>query len=173
MAYDIITVTPTLSTSAYTDPSVDAGNIVLFVSTEVKLPASSCKLFNMQCIFNDTQSQEDRYNIFFFQENTNNVGSLRGAVDITADEISANGFLGVRKLIHDDATIDAHLGDPSLMVSGGAAGDGNAEYFGPFEDLILKSGTTKDTIYMQGIIEASGGLACAADDMVITLHVEY
>ena len=173
MAYDIITVTPTLDTSAY------AHKDVLFVSTAVKLPSSSCKLFNMQCIFNDTQPHEDSYNIFFFQENTNDLGPLNGGADITAAEISENVFIGVRRLLHENE-YDDHLGDPTLMISGGSSGDGlagngsaTAEFIGPFEDLILKSGTTKDTVYIQGLIEKSGGLTAAADAMVITLHVEY
>ena len=166
MAYDIITVTPTLDTSAH------AAADVLFVSTAVKLPSSSCKLFNMQCIFNDTQPHNDKYNIFFFQENTNDLGPLNEAADITAAEISENVFLGARKLLHD-TEYDNHLGVPTLMISEGNSGDESGEFMGPFEDLILKSGTTKDTIYIQGLIEASAGLTAAADAMVITLHVEY
>ena len=57
MAYDIITVNPTLSTA-----TTQAGD-VLFLSTAVKLPSRACKLFNMQCIFDDTQPQTDKYKI--------------------------------------------------------------------------------------------------------------
>ena len=166
MAYDIITVNPTLSTA-----TTQAGD-VLFLSTAVKLPSRACKLFNMQCIFDDTQPQTDKYNIFFFQENTNDLGPINEDTDITAAEISENVLLGVRKLLHD-SEYDNHLGVPTLMISEGSMGDTPGEYMGPFEDLILKSGTTKDTIYMQGVIEVSGSMDFAADAMVITLHVEY
>ena len=153
MAFDIITVTPTLENStAYNDGDV------LFTSTAVKLPHNNCKLINIQGIWDDAE------------------GAAGAAPDITAAEISENVFLGARRVIHDTSTTDGHLGVPSLLSSGGAKGDSSAEHFGPFEDLALKSGATKNTVYMQAYIDVGGTVtsdSSAASDLILTLHVEY
>tara|TARA_R110000850_G_scaffold99524_2_gene206193 strand:- start:82 stop:597 length:516 start_codon:yes stop_codon:yes gene_type:complete len=171
MPFDIITVTPTLENStAYNDGDV------LFTSTAVKLPHNNCRLINIQGIWDDAEGADEEFNVLFFQNNTHALGTAGAAPDITAAEISENVFLGARRVIHDTSTTDGHLGVPSLLSSGGAKGDSSAEHFGPFEDLALKSGATKNTVYMQAYIDVGGTVtsdSSAASDLILTLHVEY
>lgn len=171
MPFDIITVTPTLENStAYNDGDV------LFTSTAVKLPHNNCRLINIQGIWDDAEGADEQFNVLFFQNNTHALGTAGAAPDITAAQISTNVFLGARRVIHDTSTTDGHLGTPTLLSSGGAAGDASGEHFGPFEDITLKSGATKNTVYMQAYIDVGGTVTSdsdAASDLILTLHVEY
>ena len=180
MGYDIITIKPTLDTSAYV-----AGD-VLFLGTQVKLPASSCKLINVQAIWDDTQAPSEQIQLMFFQKNLHGLASaLNSASDPTGAQLEANVFLGARRVISSSYN-EQRLGDPTLLTSGGMAGDSSTETFGPFEDLVLVSGASQDagqessttiaprnTVFVQGYLEASGGITCDADSLIITLHVEY
>ena len=164
MPFDIITVTPTLENStAYNDGDV------LFTSTAVKLPHNNCRLINIQGIWDDAEGADEEFNVLFFQNNTHALGTAGAAPDITAAEISENVFIGARRVLNDVGGVEADL-------VGGAKGDSSAEHFGPFEDLALKSGATKNTVYMQAYIDVGGTVtsdSSAASDLILTLHVEY
>ena len=171
MPFDIITVTPTLENStAYNDGDV------LFTSTAVKLPHNNCRLINIQGIWDDAEGADEEFNVLFFQNNTHALGTAGAAPDITAAEISENVFIGARRVLNDVGGVEADLVGSTLLVSGGARGDSTSEHLGPFEDLALKSGATKNTVYMQAYIDVGGTVtsdSSAASDLILTLHVEY
>ena len=108
--YYTVTVTPALSASAYSNADV------LFTSTEIKLPASGCKLLNVQAIWNDTQAPSEEILLFFFQNNTAELGTLLGAPSITAAQIATNVFLGARRIVNSSSH-EADLGTPSLLTA--------------------------------------------------------
>ena len=161
--YYTVTVTPTLDTGAYSNGDV------LFDGTEVKLPADGCKLINAQAIWNDTQAASEEMLLFFFQNNTHALGSENSAASITAAQIAANVFLGTKRIVNT-GTGEADLGTPSLLVSN-AINDGAAAVASQ-SPIVLKSGATKGIVYVQGLLEVTGGITCAADSLKIVLHFE-
>ena len=161
--YYTVTVTPTLDTGAYSNGDV------LFDGTEVKLPADGCKLINAQAIWNDTQAASEEMLLFFFQNNTHALGSENSAASITAAQIAANVFLGTKRIVNT-GTGEADLGTPSLLVSN-AINDGAAAVASQ-SPIVLKSGATKGIVYVQGLLEVSGGITCDADSLNIVLHFE-
>ena len=184
MAYDIITITPTLDTSAYVNSDV------LFTGTEVKLPSSSCKILSVSAIWNDPasigSSSGDQlpgaeFILYFFQNNTHAMGTINtnssDASRITAAQIATNVFLGAVRLVNGVG--EADLGDPTLFTSQHVNDTGSSNTSGS-EEIVLESGATKDTVYLQSILEvdpnvdsAADGLLTAADGLTITLCVEY
>tara|TARA_R110000824_G_scaffold178472_1_gene358187 strand:+ start:549 stop:1043 length:495 start_codon:yes stop_codon:yes gene_type:complete len=164
MPYDIITVTPTLDTSAY------AANDVLFTSTAIKLPHSKCAVTHISAVWADTDAADDEIILMFFKENTNKLGTINTAANITGVQIAENVLLGVGRINSNDMAItwaaypvlfaNTSLNDPDVNDS-------------EADQIVLVQGTTRNTCYVQALLENSGGVTCAADALVITLHVEY
>ena len=185
MAYDIITITPTLDTSAYVNSDV------LFTGTEVKLPSSSCKILSVSAIWNDPASIGSasgdqlpgaEFLLYFFQNNTHAMGTINtnssDASRITGAQIATNVFLGAVRLVNSSVG-ESDLGDPTLFRSQHVMDTGSTSTGGS-EEIVLESGATKDTVYVQSILEvdnnadsAADGLLTAADGLTITLCVEY
>ena len=161
--YYTVTVTPTLDTGAYSNGDV------LFDGTEVKLPADGCKLINAQAIWNDTQAAQEEMLLFFFQNNTHALGSETSAPSITAAQIATNVFLGASRLVNTTGG-ESDLGTPSLLASNGH-NDAGAATSNP-SPIVLKSGATKGIVYVQGLLEITGGITCEADSLKIVLHFE-
>ena len=159
--YYTVTVTPTLDTGAYSDGDV------LFDGTEVKLPADGCKLINAQAIWNDTQASNEEMLLFFFQNNTHALGSETSAPNITAAQIATNVFLGTTRLVNSG---EQDLGTPTLLTSN-AVNDASAAVANQ-SPIVLKSGATKGIVYVQGLLEVTGGITCDADSLKIVLHFE-
>ena len=159
--YYTVTVTPTLDTGAYSNGDV------LFDGTEVKLPADGCKLINAQAIWNDTQAAAEEILLFFFQNNTHALGTENDAPSITAAQIATNVFLGANRLTNSG---EADLGTPSLLASNAINDAGSAT--ANTTPIVLKSGATKGIVYVQGLLEVTGGITCAADSLNIVLHFE-
>ena len=184
MAYDIITITPTLDTSAYVNSDV------LFTGTEVKLPSSSCKILSASAIWNDPASIGSasgdqlpgaEFILYFFQNNTHAMGTINtdssDASRITAAQIATNVFLGAVRLVNYSEG-EADLGDPTFFASQQLNDNTTSSTSGV--EIVLESGATKDTVYVQSILEvdpnadsAGDGLLTAADGLTITLCVEY
>ena len=169
--YYTVTVTPSITDEADgSDDSTAFGNgDVLFAGTEVKLPADGCKLINAQAIWNDTQAASEEMLLFFFQNNTHALGTVNAAASITAAQIATNVFLGAKRLVNV-STGEADLGTPSLLTSN-AVNDNSAANANQ-SPIVLKSGATKGIVYVQGLLEVTGGITCAADSLKIVLHFE-
>ena len=159
--YYTVTVTPTLDTGAYSNGDV------LFDGTEVKLPADGCKLINAQAIWNDTQAAGEEILLFFFQNNTHALGTVNAAPSITAAQIATNVFLGAKRLVSSG---ELDLGTPTLLASN-AINDSTSATANT-APIVLKSGATKGIVYVQGLLEVTGGITCAADSLKIVLHFE-
>ena len=163
MAFSTIEVVPTLDTSAYAD------NDVLFTSTAVKLPHRHCKVLSISAIWNDTDAASDDIIVMFFKENTNALGTINTAASISGAQIKENVLLGADRLVNDKET---SLGVPTLLVSQhindeGASTSGQNNY-------VLTEGSTKNTCYVQGLLEVGGGSGTFdADSLVLYISVEY
>jgi len=172
MPFDIITVTPTLATTAYAD------NEVLFTSTEVKLPHSKCQLVSLSAIFTDTDTaagseQNDREVIvMFFKENTHQLGAIaNGNVSITGAQIAANVSLGAARLVNNTSSGEDSLGIPAIFE--GQSINDPAASTTDVPNLVLAEGSTKNTCYIQGVYEVGGDDTYEASDLVITIGVKY
>ena len=164
MAFDIITVTPTLSTDAYGD------NEVLFISTEIKLPHNKCKLVSLNAIWNDSEAAAKEMIVMFFKENTHELGSVGAAPNITGPNINTNVYLGAARLVNNAAG-EAALGTPTLLAGQHLNNAGVSTANLP--KLVLAEGSTKNTCYIQGLYEVGASDTFAADSLVITVGVEY
>tara|TARA_R110002012_G_C11544904_1_gene601816 strand:+ start:549 stop:1058 length:510 start_codon:yes stop_codon:yes gene_type:complete len=169
MPYDIITVTPTLDTSAY------AANDVLFTSTAIKLPHSKCAVTHISAVFADIEAADDEIILMFFKENTNKLGTINTAANITGVQIAENVLLGVGRINSngsDHALDDSDAAAAPVLFANTSLNDpaGNSS---EADQIVLVQGTTRNTCYVQALLENSGGVTCAADALVITLHVEY
>ena len=71
MAFDIITVTPDLSTGTYADGRV------LFESKAIKLPHRKCKLISLNAIWDDADAADLEIIVMFFKENTFPIGTVQ------------------------------------------------------------------------------------------------
>ena len=107
--------------------------------------------------------------------NTNSSDASR----ITGAQIATNGFLGAVRLVNSTSAGEADLGDPTLFASQ-HVNDPGVNGSSASEEIVLESGATKDTVYVQSILEidddadsAGDGLLTAADGLTITLCVEY
>ena len=165
MAFDIITVTPDLSTNAYADGKV------LFESKAIKLPHRKCKLISLNAIWDDTDAEDLEIIVMFFKENTYPIGTVQsGDPNITGDQINSNVSLGFSRLVND-ADAEVALGTPSLLV--GQHINDPASSTANFAPIVLAEGSTKNTCYMQGFLEVGTSASFGASSLVITLGVEY
>jgi len=169
MGFNSVTITPTLDTSAYADGDV------LFVGTELKMPHRNCKLLSVQAIWDDTDAQADAIGLYFFAENNTALGTINSTADISAANIAGNVFLGYVTLANG-TQFEAHLGDRTVLVSGGFQGDSETE-FSANPPIVLtagKGGTDSPTsIFVQGILEKTAGITCGADSLKMIFHFEY
>jgi len=170
MPYDIITVTPTLDTSTY------AANDVLFTSTEIKLPHSKCAVTHISAVWADIHAADDEIILMFFKENTNQLGTINDAPNITGVKIAQNVLLGVSRINSNgtDHALDVsdNVQAPVLFANFNVNDEGEGETFAA--PVVLVQGTTRNTCYVQALLENTGGSTTApADSLVITLHVEY
>jgi|11BtaG_2_1085332.scaffolds.fasta_scaffold43996_2 hypothetical protein len=161
MAFSTIEVVPTLDTSAYAD------NDVLFTSAAVKLPHRHCKVLSVSAIWNDAQAVGEDIIVMFFKENTNALGTINDAASISGANLKANVFLGASRLSNNGET---SLGVPTLLVSQ-HMNDDSAVISG-HNSFVLTEGSTKNTCYVQGLLEAGSG-TFDADSLVLSISVEY
>lgn len=160
-----IRVTPTLDTNAY------AAADVLFVGTEVTLPAKSCFLKGVQAVAKDADGGSQEINLLFFQKNTTALGTINATADITGANLIANNYLGATKLVGgtnglDNAAIynQQELNDAGATVGGGVHG------FCLEADPTLSS--NNHIVYVQGINMVGTG-TYAVNDLELILTVEY
>ena len=171
MAFDIITVTPTLIATAYAD------NDVLFTSTAVKLPHGKCKLVSIDAIFTDTdesagaEAANKEIIAMFFKENTHQLGTVGDAASITGAQMATNVYLGSTRLVNYTTDGEASLGVPSLFV--GQSINDTTSASSEIQNICLVEGSTKNTCYIQGMYEKGADDTYEDGDLVITIGVEY
>jgi len=161
MPYNTVTVTPTLDTSAY------ATGDVLFIGTELKLPARACKLINIQGIWNDTEAETEIFGLYFFKENNHALGTINAAASITGAQLAENDFLGYTR-VGNGVNNEQDLGTPSVLSVAGLIGIAT--------DLSLVAGKGTEgspySIFIQALLEDGAG-TFAADSLKLVFHFEY
>ena len=169
MAFNSVTITPTLDTSEYVDGDV------LFAGTELKMPHRNCKLLSVQAVWDDTQAASEHVGLYFFAENNTALGSLNAVPDITAAQIHANVFLGYT-IMANSPNSEEELTNISILNTGGFIGDIQTETSAnpPIVLVAGKGGASSPTsIFVQGILERSGGITCTATALKMIFHFEY
>jgi len=170
MGYARIEINPTISTDAY------AAKDVLFALTSFELPSKSCKLISAWAYEKGSAaSDNDHINLYFFRDNTTELGTVNGAANITADLFQANKPLGVVGLIHETDRIDDEISNihyyhhiPTTLTSSGRTVPNLA--------IALQGDTgtgVGNTCYVSGIQKVGTPTYAATDDIVIVLSVEY
>lgn len=88
MAFKTVTVTPSISAGEY------AVNDVLFNPTKLKLPGRGAKLISVYAVDTENQLNSDSVQLYFFQKNTNDLGTQNATANISDAEFRANQFIG-------------------------------------------------------------------------------
>mgnify|MGYP003148495603 CR=1 FL=1 len=169
MAYEVLHLKPTLDTSAY------AANDILFSAEALKIPARGCKILSVQAVWTDTQAPSEEVLLFFHRENVQILGGAANAAGAATNVLfrpDSGSFLGCVRIVQD-STVEDGLGAPNLLISSGAQGDSSGENYGPFDPVVVSSGTEPSKIYVSALLEVSGGITCAADSLDIFIQVEY
>ena len=173
MAFDIISVSPTVTAAAH------AAGDVMFNLTSIKLPARKCKLINVFATVASGGGEDDtKIGLLFFQKN-DTVGlktdnALNATADITSANFVANDFIGASFLQLSDGTdVDLDVIDNVAIYYGGAFGTSasNARV-APFDPVILK-GAYDNECFIAGVIHAGTPAFDDTGNVEIHLHVEY
>lgn len=158
--FEIIRVTPTLSTDAY------AVGDVLFNSVEIPnavIGNGGCsKLVNMFVVNQANVSIDVN---FFFSENSMTLGTINATADIADADVEAANILGTMKLDGDQTYTG---GMDNSIVQGVLGATGNNESIAP---LMLQAATDSTSVYVAGII-TSGTPTFAADDLDLVFHIQ-
>ena len=186
MAYDIITIEPTVSDGAH------AQGDVLFNPEGFVLPAKAVKLINVVMEVAAGGGEDDtKIGILFFQgpedrTGLTNLGTLNATADITAANFTTNRFIGQafvgltdgggNDLDAIDTTALYYMTNASMSTTGNR-GTGAAD------PLILKGngrdatagtvGRQKDKIYVAGVIQAGAPDFDGTSNVKIHFHIEY
>lgn len=171
MAYSIVRVNPTVSTSAYADGDV------LFVNTEFGLPSSNAKLVNGYVIDKNKQLQSEDVTFFFFQENEADLGTINATANITDANFLSNKFLGAVNIVDQIESQDLDNLDVHKMVTYGAVSDG-APTAVPLDVMMQSSSRSSSNLYPVYVTAFIQVVSTAPnftnpDALELVLHFEY
>ncbi len=166
MAFKTVTVTPSIPAGTY------ALNDVLFNPTKLKLPARGAKLISLYAVDTEGQLNGDAVQLYFFQKDTNNLGTQNATADITDANFRANQFIGA-----------AHIS--TTAVSNAALDNFNIKFGDTFADVTessplplgvpLNSIESGGAIYVAGILDSvsTSPNFSGADSVDIVFGFEY
>ena len=170
MAFDIITVRPTISDGAHA-----AGDVV-FNLTSFTLPAKNCKLVNVFAeVWGGGGEDDTKIGLLFFQKNdTASLGTLNATADISAVNFSNNNFIGASFLQLSDGTdVDLDLLDNVALYYGGAFGmAAAAARTANFDPVVLKAEFDREC-FIAGVIHDGTPDFDGTSNLKLHLHVEY
>ena len=170
MAFDIITVRPTISDGAHA-----AGDVV-FNLTSFKLPAKNCKLVNVFAqVVSGGGEDNTKIGLLFFQKNdTASLGTLNATADISAVNFDNNNFIGASFLqLSSGTNNDLDLIDNVALYYGGAFGmsSSNARVTS-FDPVVLKAEFDREC-FIAGVIHDGAPDFDGTSTLKLHLHVEY
>lgn len=173
MAFDIISVSPTVTAAAH------AAGDVMFNLTSIKLPARKCKLINVFATVASGGGEDNtKIGLLFFQKNDtvglNTTDALNVTGDISSANFVANDFIGASFLQLSSGTgIDLDVIDNVALYYGGAFGtSSNNARVAPFDPVILK-GAYDNECFIAGVIHDGTPAFDDTGNVEIHLHVEY
>ena len=167
MRFANVTITPSIPLGAY------AVNDVLFNPTELKLPARGAKLISAYCVDIEKQLGGDSITLYFFQKNTNDLGTQNGSADISDANFRANQFIGAALISSTDQSTSAL---DNLHIRHGDTFNDGAEAAPVPLGVPLSSIETGNAIYVAGVLDVagSGGPTFAAADAIdLVFGFEY
>lgn len=177
MAYDIITIEPTVSDAAH------ARGDVVFNLTEVILPARGCKLVNWSMEVAAGGGEDNtRLAILFFQKNTQaTLGALNAVADITAANFKSNKYIGSAffaladgaSAVDLDVIQTTALYYPSNPLTDATPQSDNFGSDSGQAPLILKGNAGDSKVYAGMVVHQGGPDFDGTDTVRIHLHVEY
>ena len=160
--YEIIRVTPTLSTDAY------AVGDVFFVGTEipnaVREDGGCSKLIGITIIDQDDNANMDIDLIFMTV--SKNLGTLNAAPNITDPNVELARILGIVKIDSSDNEVDL----VASKVYSFASASGNAA--GHTLPMILEAADDSTSVYVAAISQVTPNFA-AVDDLDFVFHIEH
>tara|TARA_R100001440_G_scaffold326_1_gene954 strand:- start:3158 stop:3718 length:561 start_codon:yes stop_codon:yes gene_type:complete len=186
MQYEIVTISPTVSSGLH------ATGDVVFNLTEVKLPATSCKLTSVFLTATGLGTSEkesflvtkNKVGVLFFKKNTQpTLGTLNATADISAADFALNEYIGQTCIASPagGSTLKTVLSDVGFLfpasINTDTIGANHGEHGSVFEPMVLK-GAGDNKVYAAGVLHAeemsSYGLNFGATDNVkIHFHFEY
>lgn len=178
MAYDIITIEPTVSDVAH-----GTGDVI-FNLTEVVLPARACKLVNWSMEVNVAATGADncKQAMMFFQKNTQpTIGTLNSVSSISIGDFKSNKYIGSAFTALNDGTDGPNLdtitnaqifypSDPFMDATPDNASFGSN---GGVLPLVLKGDAGASKVYVAMMSHAGSIDLDGTDTVRIQLHVEY
>ncbi len=184
MAYDVITIAPTVSDAAHA-----AGDVV-FNLTAVPLPpyrdGMSYKLINLFMEVSSGGGEDDtKIGVLFFRKNTTpSLGTLNATANISAANFTANEFLGSSFLgLTDGSNIDLDLIDNVAIYYGSDVPNNAAATRGGANPtpLVLDAeigdrpavGAAVPTVYVGAVVHSGGPDLDGTDNVKLHLHIEY
>lgn len=174
MAFDIITISPTVSDGGH------AAGDVFFNLTSFQIPSRACKLIN---IFMEVASgggeDNTKLGVLFFQKNTQpTLGTLNATANISSADFTSNQHIGQQFLsLSDQATsLDLDVLDSvALYYPSSPFMDHTPSTQGTNVDpVVLKGdGSTPTTIFAAGVVHVGAPDFDGTNNVKIHLHVEY
>ena len=167
MAFKTVTFTPTLSTDAYADGDV------LFLLTEINLPARSAKLIGGAIIDYAGTFAGEGAALHFFQNNAAELGTINATANISDANFRLNRYQGSMNI--SSTTLPTDLDNMALrpMVSSGGttiALDGTTDPL----SVVMTSTKAGHKIFVSGLLTTvSTAAAMTADNLEIVLYFEY
>tara|TARA_R110000744_G_scaffold151996_1_gene265823 strand:+ start:55 stop:612 length:558 start_codon:yes stop_codon:yes gene_type:complete len=185
MAYDIVTIEPTVNATAYT-----AGD-VFFGMTAFNLPARSCKLINAFLEVHATGvADEESLSVMFFQDNTGGplsgaTGGINSDADITESNFILNKYVGTISMVSDAAQQVVDIVNTVGFYHGASVISTKDSANSNIHDIrmILKAGADKDPsdtpstnrhiMYVSGLVNSGTPNLAASPTVKLHLHLEY
>lgn len=165
--YNIITVTPTVSTDAH------QADDVLFTSLEIPNAVLGeggvSKLKHMFVLDTDDVSATPYDVLYFFTEKSTAFGAINETANISVDNIKAAGINGFLLQDGDQAYSSNELDNATITKVFSASGTNE-----PNDNLTyLKAAAGSTSVYCHAIIRAGTPNYTNADALRLILHIEY
>ena len=158
--YKIITVTPTLDTSAYADGDVLFNGLAI---PNAVLGNGGCsKLVNMY-IFSQTGTVIDA--TFIFSQNALTLGTQNATADVGDDAMEAANLTGMIQ-VDGSASATAYIDNSKIFASAYSA---SVQHSVP---QLLQAADDSTSVYVSATIDA-GTPTYQADSLDLILHIQY
>tara|TARA_Y100001938_G_C7863077_1_gene316572 strand:+ start:26 stop:547 length:522 start_codon:yes stop_codon:yes gene_type:complete len=165
--FKVITVTPTLSTDAYSQYDV------LFNPVEIPnavIGNGGCS--KLKAMFMVDQDAEEFDAVFIFSQNNTNLGTINATADIADADLEAMNIIG---MLRGDADVSSGSTIDNARISqimNSSAGSSNVTI--GTTDMLLQAADNSTSVYVSAIIHSnSTPTFAAADDIDLILHIEY
>ena len=161
--YEIIRVTPTLSTDAY------AQGDVLFTATEIPnavRESGGCSKLVGAYMFEKQASGSDI--TFVWTEGSTALGTINATANISDANLLANNICAISKVDPDQAGTDNHIDNSRIhqMFPASSTNENTQDL------MLLQAANDSTSVYVQAILTSSTTPTFADGDIQLILHIE-